>query len=88
MKAKVAKLEAKVVDSKATGNNKKENVYNKKASEQKIGKYPLCDTYHYYKSKRGNSKGQSLASAFLSACSKYSAATVDARATMIVNNKA
>ena len=88
LKAKVAKLEAKVVNGKAAGNDKKETVYDKKASEQKIGKCPLCDTYHYYKSRRGSTKGQSLASAFLSACLKYSAATVDAKATMILDNKA
>ena len=34
MKAKVAKLEAKVVDGKAAGNDKKETVYNKKASNK------------------------------------------------------
>ena len=37
MKAKVAKLEAKVVDGKATGNNKKEAVYDKKLLRKGLG---------------------------------------------------
>merc|ERR1712240_901537 len=88
MKAKIAKLEAKVVDDKATGGDKKESVIDKKASDDKIGKCPVCDTFHYYESRRGSTKGQNLTSAFLSACPKYVVANVDARSTMIVDNKA
>ena len=87
MKAKIAKLEAKVVDDKAALGEKKESVYNKKASEDKIGKCPVCDNFHYYESRRGSTKGQTLASAFLSACQKYMAANVDTRSTMIVEKK-
>ena len=57
MKAKVAKLEAKVVNGKAAGNDKKETVYNKKASKDKVGKCLVCDTFHYYESRRGSTKG-------------------------------
>ena len=70
MKAKIAKLKAKVVDDKAAGGEKKESVYDKKASEDKIGKCPVCDNFYYYKSRRGSTKGQTLASVFLSACPK------------------
>ena len=87
-KAKVAKIEAKVTDAKATRNDKKETVYDKKASEEKIGKCPSCNIFHYYQSRRGSTKGESLASAFLTACPKYTNAAVKARATMIVDNKA
>ena len=87
-KAKVSKIEAKVTDAKATENGKKENAYNKKASKDKIGKCPGCNIFHYYISRRGSNKGQSLASAFLTACPKYMNAAVEARATMIVDNKA
>ena len=86
-KAKVAKIEAKVTDAKATENGKKEIVYDKKASEEKIGKCPSCNIFHYYISRRGSTKGQSLASAFLTACPKYTNAAVKARAMMIVDNK-
>ena len=37
MKAKNAKLEAKIAEDKAAGGDKKESVYDKKASEDKIG---------------------------------------------------
>ena len=87
-KAKVAKIVAKVTDEKATKNDKKETVYDKKASEEKIGKCPSCNIFHYYQSRRGSTKGESLASAFLTACLKYTNAAVEARATMIVDNKA
>ena len=36
MKAKVTKLKAKVVNDKAAGNDKKETVYDKKASETRL----------------------------------------------------
>ena len=87
-KAKVAKIKAKVTDAKAARNDKKETVYDKKASKERIGKCPSCNIFHYYQSRRGSSKGESLASAFLTACPKYTNATVEARATMIVDNKA
>ena len=91
-KAKVSKIEAKVTDAKATENgkkeNEKENIYDKKASEDKIGKCPACNAFHYYIFRRGSNKGQSLASAFLTACPKYTNAAVKARATMIVSHKA
>ena len=93
-KAKISKIEAKVTDAKATENGKKEkekekeNIYDKKASEDKIGKCPACNVFHYYISRRGSNKGQSLASAFLTACPKYINAAVEARATIIVDNKA
>ena len=87
-KVKVAKIKAMVNNAKATENGKKEIVYNKKASKEKIGKCPSCNVFHYYISRRGSTKGQSLASAFLTACPKYTNAAVKARATMIVDNKA
>ena len=91
-KAKVSKIQAKVTDAKATENGKKEkekeNIYDKKASKDKIGKCPACNVFHYYISRRGSNKGQSLASAFLTACPKYTNAVVEARATMIVDHKA
>ena len=89
-KAKISKIEAKVTDAKATENGKKEkeNIYDKKASEDKIGKCPACNVFHYYISRRGSNKGQSLASTFLTACPKYTNAAIEARATMIVDNKA
>ena len=37
-KAKVAKIKAKVTDAKTPRNDKKETFYNKKASEERIGK--------------------------------------------------
>ena len=47
-KVKVAKIETSVTDAKAAGNDKKETVYNKKASEDRNGKCPVCNTFHYY----------------------------------------
>ena len=91
-KAKVSKIKAKVTDAKAMENGKKEkekeNIYEKKASKDKIGKCPACNVFHYYISRRGSNKGKSLASAFLTACLKYINTAVEARATMIVDNKA
>ena len=92
MKAKISKIEAKVTDAKAMENGKKEkekeNIYDKKASKDKIGKCPACNVFHYYFSRRESNKGQSLASAFFTACRKYTNAAVEARATMIVDHKA
>ena len=50
MKAKMTKLKAKMVDDKAGGGEKEKSVYDKKASEDKIGKCPICDSFHYYES--------------------------------------
>ena len=51
-KAKISKIEAKVTDAKATENGKKEkekeNIYNKKASEDKIRKCLCCNIFYYY----------------------------------------
>ena len=77
-----------VTDAKAMENRKKENAFYKKASKDKIGKCPGCNIFYYYISRGGSNKGQSLASAFLTACPKYINAAVEARAMMIVNNKA
>ena len=76
-KTKISKIEAKVIDAKAMENGRKEqekekeNIYDKKASKDKIGKCPACNVFHYYISRRGSNKGQSLASAFLITCPKY-----------------
>ena len=88
MKAKLVKLEAKVVDDKAAGGEKEKSACNKQASKEKVGKCPVCDNFHYYESRRGKTQGQTLASAFLSGCPKYMTANVNARYTMIVNKKA
>ena len=47
-KDKVAKIQAKVTDAKANENDKKEIVYDKKASKEKIGNCPSCNIFHHY----------------------------------------
>ena len=86
VKAKIDKLEAKVVDNKAAGGEKDESAHDTIAFKEKVGPCPLCEHFHYYESRKGKTKGQFLVSAFLSLCPKYIAADVDTRATMIENN--
>ena len=45
-KAKVAKIKAKVTDAKAARNNKKETVYDKKASKERIRKCQNCNIFY------------------------------------------
>ena len=87
LKAKLAKFEAKTNDKPPDKPDEKPT-YTKQVSEERMGKCPVCDLYHYYISKRGKTKDQSLASSFLTGCPKYMAANVDSRSTMIVSNKA
>ena len=73
LKAKLAKIKART-NEKPPEKSDDKSPYTKEILEEKMGKCPLCNTYHYYVSKRGVTKGQNLASAFLSGCSKYTAA--------------
>ena len=62
--------------TKRAGGEKKESVYDKKASKDKIGKFPVCDNFYYQKSRRGSTEGQTLASAFLSSFTLFSLLTI------------
>ena len=84
LKAKIAALEGKPEDTE----RRSRPVYNKKISEEKAGKCPLCQEHHYFKSTLGASKGKELASAQLRACPKYRAMTLDQKADTIVSKKA
>ena len=47
LKAKLAKIEAKTDDKPAA-----RLPYTKELSEQRVGKCPVCDVFHYYKARR------------------------------------
>ena len=88
VKAKIANLEAKVVNNKAAGGEKEKSAHDTQAFKEKVGTCPLCDDFYYYEWRKGKTKGQILMSAFLSLCPKYIAANVDTRSTMMINNNA
>ena len=87
LKAKLAKIEAKTTDKPPDKPDEKPT-YTKQVSEERMGKCPVCDLYHYYISKGSKTKVKILTSSFLTGCPKYMAANVDNRLNMIVSNKA
>ena len=81
LKATIARLEGQAArPDKPT--------WNKEISEQKAGKCPICDEYHYFKSTRGPSQGQDLASPCLHTCPKYKTMTLDQKVDTIITKKA
>ncbi len=87
LKAKLAKIKART-NEKPSDKSDDKPPYTKEMSEEKMGKCPLCTVHHYYTSKRGSTKGQTLASTFLSGRPKYIADKLETKANMIVSNKA
>ena len=71
LKAKLAKIEARTT-KKLSEKSDDEPAYTKEISDEKMGKCPLCNIYHYYVSKRGKTKDLTLTSTFLSGCPKCS----------------
>ena len=79
LQARVNALEGRVKDEKEDKSEK-----NLKKAEEKIGKCPACDNFHYYEGK----KGDKVVSDKLWACEKFTALSLDKRVELVVKEKA
>ena len=84
---KIKELEAKLAkyEGKVESEDQRKKPYNKEASEEKMGKCPVCGIFHYYVNSKTKKE---LASARLSGCPKFKAMSVEERAETIVAKKA
>ena len=85
LRAKIAALEGRA-EQQIESNPRP--VFNKEVSEKKSGKCPICDEYHYFKSKRGPSEGQDLASPCLHTCPKFRDMNLGEKTDAIITYKA
>ena len=83
LKAKLAKIKAKT-DVNPTAKPS----YNKELLEERVGKCPVCNVFHYFEARKGRAAGLTLASSFLTGYPKYMETNVEGRANIIVSKKA
>ena len=76
-------MEAKIKDKPGV-----KQPYTKELLEERVGKCPVCNVFHYFEARKRRAAGLTLASSFLTGCPKHMEANVEGKADIIVSKKA